>query len=591
MQLRRYTLIILFLSAIVVFMLITTLHASDNQIERVSVSSMDVQANNNSFSPAISFDERFVVFTSDANNLVVDDNNNVSDVFRHDRETGNTERVSISNDGDQGNLHSYSNNHSVSGDGSRVVFSSSANNLVEGDTNGNIYDIFVRDLYIGRTIRLSVSNDDQQANAGSTGASISANGRYVVFLSIASNLVTEDANGNASDVFVRDLQTNEINLVSISSTYEQANGGSNSAQISDNGQYVAFSSVATNLVDDDTNGTVDIFVRDLQANETWRVSVSSNGTQGDLGSFGPVISGDGRFVAFTSPATNLVANDTNNLNDAFLHDIQTGETLRTSVSSSGVQSNGITNPSSLNYDGGYVVMGSDATNLVANDTNGISDVFIYERYTGETMRVSVSDLETEGNGNSNQGAISDSGYFIAWQSYANNLVETDSNNYSDIFVSFNPLVVAAVPPTNTPQYSSTPTNTPTATNTLTPSHTPTATNTPTSTYTLTPSNTPTATSTAITLPNDAPVHNYYLSLPFKLTWNPLTWAVEYEIQVDNSSSFTLPLNYSSTLPNPVLEASITTLADGTYYWRVRAKDNNGNWQSWSKIQQFTLSTP
>lgn len=546
-QLRHYTLIVLLLSTIMVFMLIGTLHAFDNQIERVSISSAGAQGNNGSNGPAISADGQFVVFSSDASNLVPGDTNNVTDVFVHDRQTGTTERISVSSTGQQGNGYSYSHNHSISANGRYVVFQSSANTLVSGDTNGTTYDVFVHDRQTGETTRVSVSTTGQQGNLESSKATISADGRYVVFDSGANNLVPGDTN-STSDVFIHDRQTGETRRVSVSSTGQQANGASNWAQISGNGRYVVFQSLASNLDTNDTTPGFDTYIRNLQTSETWQVSVSSAGASSDGGGLVPSISGNGRFVAFASAATNLVANDTNGLDDVFVHDIQTGETTRVSVSSSGVEGNGLSEPTSVSDDGRFVVFGSYASNLVENDMNGTTDVFIHDRQTGETMRVSVSGLEEEGNGLSNSGEISDNGDFIAFRSFANNLVADDTNNYADNFVALNPFPVLD-PPTPTPVS----TNPPMAI-------------------------------------NAAPIRHYYDSIPVELTWSQVSWAAAYEIQVSVNSDFTGTLDYSAMVSNTRQAVTIFSLSDGTYYWRVRAQNSTGAWRAWSPTQQFTLNT-
>jgi len=203
-------------------------------------------------------------------------------------------------------------------DGRYVVFDSLANNLVTGDTN-NVYDVFVYDRQTGTTTCVSVGPDGKPANSTSVSPSLSADGRYVAFDSGATNLVTNDTN-NRGDCFVYDRQSAITKRVSVASDGTQANANSNISNISANGRYVAFRSEATNLVDGDTNGFDDSFVYDLQTAKIVRVTVADNGTQANSFSYGPSLSGDGRYVVFDSDATNLVANDTNGLNDVFVHD-------------------------------------------------------------------------------------------------------------------------------------------------------------------------------------------------------------------------------------------------------------------------------
>src|SRR6476661_2534745 len=182
--------------------------------------------------------------------------------------------------------------------------------------------------------RVSVDSAGNQANGFSNAYSISANGRFVAFQSQASNLVPGDTN-NKNDIFVRDLLTNTTTRVSVDSAGNPGNSPSNYSAISADGRFVAFQSYASNLVPGDTNNKNDIFVRDLSTNTTTRVSVNSAGIQGDENSFNPSISADGRFVAFSSAASNLVPGDTNNKQDIFVRDLSTNTITRVSVDSAG----------------------------------------------------------------------------------------------------------------------------------------------------------------------------------------------------------------------------------------------------------------
>jgi Tol biopolymer transport system component len=203
-------------------------------------------------------------------------------------------------------------------------------------TGGVLLSVLAPTAQAAFTERVSVSSAGAEANAsGSQGERISADGRYIVFTSDASNLVAGDTN-SAWDIFVRDRESGETRRVSVSSSGAEGKGNSYSADVSADGRYVCFSSTASNLVAGDTNNATDIFVYDVQSGETRRVSVSSTGTEADRASReGPSISADGRYVAFTSAARNLIADDTNTNTDIFVHDLQSGETQRVSVKSSG----------------------------------------------------------------------------------------------------------------------------------------------------------------------------------------------------------------------------------------------------------------
>lgn len=400
--------------------------------ERVSVSSSGEQGNGSSgpfAEPCISPDGRFVAFTSFASNLVPEDTNGTQDIFVFDRQTRTIERVSVSSSGEQGYSES-TGSASISADGRFVAFDSTASNLVPGDNNGTT-DVFVRDRQNGTTERVSISSSGKKGNSYSVSPSIRADGRLVAFGSNSSNLVTGDTNGT-QDIFVRDRQAGITERVSISSSGEQANDWSYAASISADGRYVAFTSYASNLVSGDSNGTRDVFVRDLQAGTTECVSVSSAGKQGNRYSESPSISADGRFVAFTSDASNLASDDSNGTQDVFVHDRQTGTTERVSVSSSSEQGNDGSFSPSISWDGRFVGFSSDATNFVPG---GIAeDVFVHDRQTGSTERESVSSSGQSGNYFSFDPSISADGRYVAFGSDATNLVPDDTNGTFDVFV-------------------------------------------------------------------------------------------------------------------------------------------------------------
>jgi Tol biopolymer transport system component len=289
--------------------------------------------------------------------------------------TGVTERVSVDSAGVEGN--GDSRYPAISADGEVVGFASLATNLVAGDTNGN-WDVFVHDRVSGVTERVSVDSGGAQGNGASDSASLSFDGRLVAFRSDASNLVAGDAN-LAYDVFVHDRVTLTTQRVSVDSGGNEGDDGSHQPSFASNGQFVAFYSYATNLVAGDANGCADVFVRDLSAATTGRVSVDSAGNEGDDGSYWPSISADGRNVAFFSDATNLVAADVNGASDVFVHDRLTGATTFASVDSAGAHANGASTETAISGDGRVVAFHSFATNLVTGDTNGSVDVFVHER--------------------------------------------------------------------------------------------------------------------------------------------------------------------------------------------------------------------
>jgi Tol biopolymer transport system component len=400
--------------------------------ERVSVGPGGVGANIGvNIAPSISADGRYVAFVSRASNLVAGDSNNAEDIFVRDRQAAETSRVSVGAAGAQAN--GISSEPSISADGRYVAFHSVGTNLVAGDTNVR-EDVFVHDRQGGETRRVSVDSSGTQGNGRSLDPSISADGRFVAFSSQASNLIVGDTVGN-EEVLVHDRQSGETRRVSVDSNgVAPTFGDSNRASISADGRYVAFQSGAA-LVAGDTNSTADVFVHDRQTGETRRVSVATNGTQGNNGTTSrPSISGDGRYTAFASAASNLVAGDGNAGSDVFVHDRQTAETKRVSVGSVGVEANGVSLEPSISGDGRHVAFRSQASNLVAGDTNVRSDVFVHDRQDVATRRVSSSSAGAQGNDNSLEPSISADRRSVAFASFATNLVPDDTSTGSDVFV-------------------------------------------------------------------------------------------------------------------------------------------------------------
>jgi hypothetical protein len=408
---------------------------------RVSVDSSGAQARYGASNPALSADGRWVAFETGSDDLVPGDLNDESDVFVHDRVTGAVVRVSVSSSGAQGDMGSY--DASISADGRFVVFSSNADNLITHDTN------YCTDVYLhdrdpdrngifdegnGETRRVSVDSNWKQAWAWSFAPQISADGLFVVFQSYAENLVAGDSN-QQPDVFVRDLHAHTTERVSVDSAGKQSNGASWSAAISSDGRVVAFVSYATDLVAGDTNDKYDVFVHDRASGTTLRVSVDSAGQEADGDSFvsRSSLSDDGNRIAFYSGADNLVPNDTNYF-DAFVHDVAAGTTVRVNVDSAGAQSTGGVDDVSISGDGTAVFFTSRADDLVPRDSNGVSDCFRHDLVTGATDLISRDAATNSGDGPSKQVVANRDGSLVAFSSYATDLVDGDTNGAWDAFV-------------------------------------------------------------------------------------------------------------------------------------------------------------
>ena len=397
---------------------------------RVSVATSGSQGSGESNYASISADGRYVAFVSWAEDLVAGDTNAMGDIFVRDRVAGTTTRVSVDPAG--GNSWGDCLGPAISSDGRYVAFFSPAMDLVSGDANG-FWDVFVRDLQLGTTELASLDSGGAQGNSRSDYPSISADGRYVAFGSLASNFVAGDSNGTY-DVFVRDRQSGTTEPVSVDSVGILGNGYSEWPSISSDGRYVTFSSYSTNLVPGDTNGWADAFLRDRLTGTTERVSVGSGGIEGNLESLAFGMSADGRFVGFSSQATNLVSGDTNGSFDGFVRDRQSGTTERVTLGSGGTQGNNSSHLIWISPDGRYVGFESEANNFVSGDTNGDWDAFIRDRLTGTTELVSLAPGGMPGNGRSSDPRGTPDGRYVVFSSFATDLVPGDLNGTADVFV-------------------------------------------------------------------------------------------------------------------------------------------------------------
>ncbi|MCE9596068.1 MAG: hypothetical protein K8S98_17905 [Planctomycetes bacterium] len=398
---------------------------------RVSVGSGGVQGNNASSGSALSADGGVVVFTSGASNLVPGDTNGVSDVFVRDRFAGTTERVNVDSSGAE-QIGGFPPSVTISGDGRWIAFESVATNLVPNDTNGNS-DIFLRDRATNVTRRVSVDPSGLQADGDSFGQSLSGDGRWIAFNSRATNLVGGDLNG-VYDVFVRDLQTQQNFLASVHTNGAQANGLSLAPSISADGSRVAFQSVAGNLDSGDFNGGNDIFVHDFTTGTTECASLNQLGYTANGDSSAPRLSANGNVVAYSSFAKNLVVGDVNLAMDVFIHDFTTGATNLVSITAAFGQANGRSDVAGISNDGRYVAFTSFASNLVVGDTNGKSDLFVVDRTNGAVQRISAAWNGAENDSDATRASMSSDGRVFAFDDASSTLVPGDTNAASDVFL-------------------------------------------------------------------------------------------------------------------------------------------------------------
>lgn len=382
----------------------------------------------------VSGDGSRVVFISAASNIVEGGNpTQAAHVYVRDRNLGVTVRVSESTVGGPGNGDSATS--AISADGSMVAFSSTADNLVDGDSN-DFGDIILADFNAG-SLRIISTAGGEQANNHSSNPVFSGNGRYLIFLTQATNLFDDNAPG-AVDVARADLVTGEIRLVSCDLDGNQSPASFiRGLSISDDGRYITFASDADGLALGDEDGLYDVFVKDMDTGELTIVSKrSDDGTLADGDSYDPVISGNGLFVAFTSDATNLDESDSNGVSDVYLSEWQTGASgvvFRVSVLPDNSEANGASGQASIDRSGRHIAFATVATNFVEGDTNNSTDLFVKDAMTGQVFLVSQSTAGLRADADSAFPSISADGRTVAYGSVASTLDPIDVNGLQDVF--------------------------------------------------------------------------------------------------------------------------------------------------------------
>jgi hypothetical protein len=376
----------------------------------------------------ISGNDRYVVFQTDASG-----GSSPTLLYRKDLQTGQIAQVDTNSDGVSANAPTNSFD-GISSDGRYVLFDSTATNLVSGDTNG-FQDVFVKDMQTGQVERVNVSTSGAQANQTSSAEGVTPDGKYVVFSSTASNLISGDTSTRRK-IYRHDTVTGETILVSTNAAGQQANNNSSGSSVSSDGQLVSFQSSASNLVSDSkTNSFVmDIYFKNLGDGSITRVDKTTTGGWPSQGADSAMISADGGTVVFESNDVSLVANDTNGKTDIFAYAVQTGNITRASISSGGAEGDGASQLPAVNGSGRYIAYTSAADNLVANDTNAQSDAFVHDQSTGVTYRVN---LDSQG-GQASKSVlpsvgISADGTFVAFNTAAS-LATGDTNNTYDMYL-------------------------------------------------------------------------------------------------------------------------------------------------------------
>lgn len=397
-------------------------------IRRISLTSNGAEGTASSDRPSMSADGRFVAFESSS--ILTSGDTAISDIFVFDRLNNTIEKISNGIAGALANGGSFE--PSISNDGRMVAFSSNANNLATGDIN-NHPDIYVYDRQTQTTRLISQSQTSAGNAASGPGVDISGDGRYVVFQSTATNLVGNDTNGQA-DVFVFDLQdsnpSSRLQLVTRGLGGVPASGSSTRPTISDDGNQIAYESTASNLIANDHFDTK-IFVTTRATWATRRVSQTAAGAPANGSSQGANISGDGRYVAFWSNASNLTIDDTNGTPDVFLVDLTLNTVEGVSRTSSGTLTGLASARPSLSTDGRYVAFGTRNSQFAPT---GLDAVLVRDRTTGMTRRVSQSTVGTAAGGASYFFDVSDDGQTVTFGSDAKHLVNDDNNYVRDVFM-------------------------------------------------------------------------------------------------------------------------------------------------------------
>jgi Tol biopolymer transport system component len=428
-------------AAVVLAALVGVVPAFGATAERISVSSNGEQGDGASFSAAVSADGRYVAFVSFASNLVAGDTNGGCDVFVRDNARGTVERVSVSSSGDQVETGFSCDDPALSADGRFVAFHSEAAGLVPNDASTNA-DVFVRDRELGTTVRVSAAPDGGTPTGNGTeygnsfDPAISADGRFVAFMSSARNLLV-GREVYETHVYVRDLVVGTTEIVSERPDGQTTNGAAAQPSLSADGRYVAFVSGSDGLAPGDDNVGYDVFLRDRTMGTTTAVSVSSSGAFPQYpgwqpNSEHPSISADGRYVAFSSYGRGLVAGDDYNDMDVFVRDVVAGTTRIASVTATGEHAfGGTSSGASISADGRYVAFHSDAGNLSPGGGFGTVDVVVFDGVNNISKPITIGRDRDEDD--SFFPVITATGDQVAFGSRNNDLVPDDTNGVSDVF--------------------------------------------------------------------------------------------------------------------------------------------------------------
>lgn len=402
--------------------------AASQILTRVSTAANGAQANEYSEEARFSPDGRYMLFSSAASNLV-GDSNGTGDIFLKNMISGEVTLVSRGVGGAPGDVWDYT--ASFSPDGRFIIFSSDSDNIIAGD-NKNVDDVFVRDLATG-AITLISGQGNTAGNGDSSEARFNPDGKFVVFASNSTNLDSRDTDASP-DIYLKNLVTGAVTLLTVTPNSTKLNGSSDLPEFSPDGRYVLFKSSASNLVKDANDFAEKIFLKNLATGEITLISATEDNVPANGFSNYASFSADGRYVIFDSNATNLIGNDRNGeASDIYRKDLVTGAVTLLSTNSAGEQANSYSSMAQLSRDGRYLMFESLATNLVANDTNNKVDVFLKDLVTGQVTILSARPDGTQGDNDSGFAVLSPDGRYVVFESLAKNLVGNDTNNARDLF--------------------------------------------------------------------------------------------------------------------------------------------------------------
>jgi Tol biopolymer transport system component len=404
--------------------------AAVGDITVVSTSDTGTKGNRESREPQISDDGTVVAFRSKARNLDPADTDGIFDIYAKNLITGDIALASITSTGTKSD--GTSEQPTLSANGSLVAFQTKASNLAPNDLDTNS-DIYVKDLATGALTLVSQTKSGTKSNGVSDEPDISADGTVVSFRSTATNLDPADPD-LVPDVYEKNLITGDISLVSANGTGVKGNAHSGRPSLSSDGSLVAFRSRSTDLLAADTDSAFDIYLKNMSTGALRLVSADANGVDGDGASTTPMISSDGTLVAFRSSASNLVSADTDAIYDIYAKNMANGAVALVSTTAAGTKSNGSCVNPSLSADGTAVAFGTFATNFDPRDTDTYQDAYVKDLSSGTLVLASVSAAGTKGNANTLFPWISGNGSRVVFRSDASNLVAADTDHTGDVYV-------------------------------------------------------------------------------------------------------------------------------------------------------------